>query len=245
MTEVIRTEKLTKLYRMAGHEVAALRGVDLTVEAGEFVAVMGPSGSGKSSLMNIIGCLDQPSSGRCWLGGRELSRLGSNALTAIRNQEIGFVFQSYNLLPRMSAQDNVELPMVYAEVRRAERHRRARDLLARVGLKGREHHEPVQLSGGQQQRVAIARALANRPRLILADEPTGALDTRSGLEIMAILQDLNRQGITVVIVTHEPEVARFAGRRIRFRDGRLVDDRRTLPFDAAEALISQPCELAA
>lgn len=236
MADIIRTADLAKFYRMPGHTVTALQGVSIKIEEGEFIAIMGPSGSGKSSLMNIIGCLDRPSGGQYWLGDREVSRLSRNELAAVRNREIGFVFQNYNLLPRMSAFENVQLPMEYAGVPKAKRQVRARELLEVVGLGGRAYHDPVQLSGGQQQRVAIARALTNRPKLVLADEPTGALDTRSGLEIMAIFQELNRQGITVVIVTHEPDVARFSGRRLSFRDGHLIDDRRTAPLNAADAI---------
>jgi putative ABC transport system ATP-binding protein len=240
----IRVEGLDKHYQLGGHDVFALRGVELQIREGEFVAVMGPSGSGKSSLMNIIGCLDRPTSGKYWLDGREVSRLSRNELAVIRNRHIGFVFQSYNLLSRMSALENVQLPMVYAGLRAAERHKRAMELLAMVGLTGREHHEPAQLSGGQQQRVAIARALSNRPRLILADEPTGALDSRSGLEIMAILQGLNEAGITVVTVTHEADVAQFAGRCLRFRDGQVVEDCAVEPLNARAALRHQGLEAA-
>jgi putative ABC transport system ATP-binding protein len=233
---IIRTESLGKTYRTEGVTVTALRDVDLTIRSGEFVAAMGPSGSGKTTLMNLLGCLDRPSDGRYWLAGREVSRLSRNALAEVRNQQVGFVFQNYNLLARTTALENVELPLVYGGMAASKRRQRARDLLARVGLSGREHHLPSQLSGGQQQRVAIARALANGPKLLLADEPTGALDTRSGLEIMAIFQDLNRSGVTVVMVTHESDVARYAGRQISFRDGRLVSDQTQHPADALAAV---------
>jgi putative ABC transport system ATP-binding protein len=233
---IIRAEGLSKTYRMEGIEVEALRDVDLSIRPGESVAVMGPSGSGKSTLMNLLGCLDRPSAGRCWLAGQEVSLLSRDALAGIRNRRIGFVFQACNLLPRTTALENVELPMVYAGIGAAARRRHARDLLARVGLADRGHHMPPQLSGGQQQRVAIARALANGPDILLADEPTGALDSRSGLEVMTIFQELNRSGMTVVVVTHEAEVARFAGRRLDFRDGRLVSDRERVPADARAAL---------
>jgi putative ABC transport system ATP-binding protein len=237
MTEaIIRTEDLSKTYQTDGASVEALRSVDLLIHPGEFVAAMGPSGSGKSTLMNLLGCLDRPSDGRYWLASQEVSRLSRNALAEIRNRHVGFVFQSYNLLARTTALENVELPLVYGGMGVAKRRQRAGELLASVGLSGREHHMPSQLSGGQQQRVAIARALANDPKLILADEPTGALDSRSGLEIMAIFQDLNRSGVTVVTVTHEVEVARFARRQLTFRDGRLVSDQTRSPEDALAAV---------
>lgn len=242
---IIRTEGLGKTYRTDGAAVEALRDVDLMIPSGEFVAAMGPSGSGKTTLMNLLGCLDRPSGGRYWLADEEVSRLSRNALAEVRNRQIGFVFQNYNLLPRTTALENVELPLVYAGMRAGPRRQRARDLLANVGLAGREHHMPSQLSGGQQQRVAIARALANDPKLVLADEPTGALDTRSGLEVMAIFQDLNRTGVTVVMVTHEADVARYASRQISFRDGRLVLDQVQRPDDALTVLQTLDREVAA
>jgi putative ABC transport system ATP-binding protein len=229
---LIVTSGLTKVYRMEGYAVTALNKVSLEIAPGEFVAVMGPSGSGKSTFMNLLGCLDTPSSGEYSLAGETVSRLSSDALAAIRNRRIGFVFQSFNLLPRTSALENVELPLLYSHVAADERHKRALACLDQVGLADRAEHHPAQLSGGQQQRVAIARALVNDPVLILADEPTGALDTRTSFEVMGLLQDLNRRGMTVVLVTHEHDIAAFATRVISFRDGRVVDDRRGTPTDA-------------
>jgi putative ABC transport system ATP-binding protein len=222
---LVEVEALSREYRLGDILVPALRGVSLRIERGEFVAVMGPSGSGKSTFMNLLGCLDRPSGGTLCLDGRDVAGLDPDALAALRNRSLGFVFQNFNLLPRASAQENVELPLVYAGVPAAERHRRARDQLARVGLAERAGHLPRQLSGGQQQRVAIARALVNEPPLILADEPTGALDTRTSQELMALFQDLNDAGITLVLVTHEPDIAAYAKRVLTFRDGRLVEDR--------------------
>ena len=209
---------------MGQQTVHALAGVSIDIEAGEFVAIMGSSGSGKSTLMNILGCLDLPDSGEYRLDGEAVQRMGADALAAVRNRRIGFVFQQFNLLPRTSALENVELPMVYAGVPTDERQRRAREALQRVGLADRAGHTPAELSGGQQQRVAIARALVNQPQLILADEPTGALDTRTSKDIMGLLAGLNAQGITVLLVTHEPEVASWARRRLVFRDGLLIED---------------------
>ena len=229
---LIAVNGLRRTYIMGAERVAALAGVTAEVARGEFVAVMGPSGSGKSTFMNVLGCLDRPDSGSYRLDGEEVSRLGSDELAAIRNRRIGFVFQSFNLLPRLDAAGNVALPMVYAGVDRTTRLKRAAEALAQVGLADRGHHRPAQLSGGQQQRVAIARALVNRPALLLADEPTGALDSRTSAEIMALFQQLNRSGITMVLVTHEPDVAAYAGRVLSFRDGTLIDDRRQLPQEA-------------
>jgi putative ABC transport system ATP-binding protein len=197
---------------------------------------MGPSGSGKSTFMNMIGCLDRPSSGDYWLAGEDVARMDADQLAAVRNRRIGFVFQQFNLLPRTSALENVELPLMYANVAAQDRHARALDKLRMVGLGERSDHQPSQLSGGQQQRVAIARALVNNPALILADEPTGALDSRTSVEIMALLQQLNRDGMTIVLVTHEHDVAAFAARLVMFRDGRIVSDERQAPMSAGEAL---------
>jgi putative ABC transport system ATP-binding protein len=223
---LITLEAVTKTYRMGEIDVLALRRVDLTIGEGDFVAIMGASGSGKSTLMNIIGCLDRPTSGRYLLDGQLVSDLDRNALATIRNQTLGFVFQSFNLLSRTSALENVELPLVYANVSTRERHSRAQEALERVGLGQRMHHRPNQLSGGQQQRVAIARALVARPKLILADEPTGNLDSRSSIEIMALFQELGRSGITIVLVTHETDIAAFASRVMVMKDGRIRSDQR-------------------
>src|SRR6266567_5522254 len=221
---LVAVSDLTKTYVVGQTVVPALRGVSLAIDRGEFVAVMGSSGSGKSTLMNLFGCLDAPSSGTYHLAGQDVLRLSSNKLAAVRNTSIGFVFQQFNLLARATALENVELPMVYAGLGRRERRRRARNALAQVGLSEREHHRPSQLSGGQQQRVAIARALVNRPLLLLADEPTGALDSATSDEIMAALVRLNEGGLTVIVVTHDAEVARYARRVIHFKDGRVVSD---------------------
>lgn len=225
MGELIRVENLVKTYYLGEVAVPALRGVDLTIQAGEFVAIMGASGSGKSTFMNILGCLDRPTQGRYYFEGTDISNLSKDELARIRNKKIGFVFQSFNLLSRTSAIENVELPLYYNNTSAKERRQRAMEALASVGLQGREHHFPSQLSGGQQQRVAIARALVNHPSLILADEPTGNLDSRTSLEIMEIFLRLNQEAkITIVLVTHEPDIARFAGRHVIFRDGKVIQD---------------------
>jgi putative ABC transport system ATP-binding protein len=235
MEALIDARDLDKSYAMGDQTVHALRGVSVRIESGEFVAIMGASGSGKSTLMNILGCLDRPTAGTYRLAGEEVQSLPADALAAIRNRRIGFVFQQFNLLPRTSALENVELPMVYAGVKPAERHARAREALARVGLAERADHTPAALSGGQQQRVAIARALVNGPQLILADEPTGALDTQTSEDIMALLAQLNGQGITVILVTHETDIATWARRRIVFRDGRIVEDVAQAPREVVRA----------
>ncbi len=240
---IILTDGLTKDYHLGPHTVHALRGVSVTIERGEFVAVMGPSGSGKSTFMNLLGCLDRPTAGRCVLDGEDVAGLSPDALAQIRNARIGFVFQQFNLLPRTSAIENVELPLLYAGVPARARRARARACLEAVGLVDREGHHPSQLSGGQQQRVAIARALVNDPAVILADEPTGNLDTRTSVEVLALMQKLNRGGLTLVLVTHEPDIATYASRHLIFRDGRLKSDERVAaPVDAAAALTSMPAD---
>lgn len=221
---LIRIEGLTKVYGQGSVQVAALRNVDLRVDEGEFIAIMGPSGSGKSTLMHVLGCLDRPTSGRYYLVGEEISRKTDNELAEVRNRRIGFIFQSYNLLPKLTALENVELPLLYRGVRARERRRRSLEALAAVGLADRTHHRPNQLSGGQMQRVAIARTLAADPAILLGDEPTGNLDSRSGAEVMAIFQELNRQGRTLVLVTHDDAVALHCKRIVRLRDGRIVSD---------------------
>jgi putative ABC transport system ATP-binding protein len=230
---LIHTRDLVKLYRMGGSEVHALDGVSVDIDEGEFVAVMGPSGSGKSTFMNVLGCLDRPTSGDYLLGGDRVSEMAGDQLAVVRNKRIGFVFQQFNLLARTPAVENVALPLVYAGVSSSERKARAMAMLKRVGLGDRTDHHPAQLSGGQQQRVAIARALVTEPLLILADEPTGALDSKTSVEIMALFQELNRHGMTVVLVTHEHDVARFARRILVFRDGKVVQDEQNQALAAA------------
>lgn len=227
MSALIVCDDLGKIYRVGDVDVQALRGVTLTIQRGEFVAIMGSSGSGKSTLMNILGCLDQPTKGQYRLNGVEIGRLRSDQLAEIRNRQIGFVFQSFNLIPRTSALENTQLPLFYRGVSLKEQRVLASAALERVGLSGREHHVPTQLSGGQQQRVAIARALVTAPSLLLADEPTGNLDTQSSQEIMGILEGLNRNGMTIILVTHEPDIATYASRQITIKDGQVLSDRVT------------------
>ena len=244
MPSIIEIHDLVKHYRIGEITVHALKGISLEIDRGEFVAIMGPSGSGKSTLMYILGCLDKPTSGMYRLDGISIAELDRNRLAEIRGSRIGFVFQQFNLLARTSALENVELPLLYTDTPAAERRARAMAALEAVGLAGREHHHPSQLSGGQQQRVAIARALVNHPRILLADEPTGALDSRTSVEIMAIFQRLNREsGITTIVVTHEPDIAAYAGRNIHFRDGRLQADLPVAePHDSVEELRQLPAE---
>ncbi|WXA89757.1 ABC transporter ATP-binding protein [Pendulispora rubella] len=230
---MIELDNVTKVYQTGGDvEVRALDGVSLDIEAGEFVAVMGSSGSGKSTLMNILGCLDRPTSGGYRLASREVSRMNKVELAEVRSQVLGFVFQSFNLLSRTSALENVELPLLYQKIRSAERHRRAKHALERVGLGSRLDHHPNQLSGGQQQRVAIARALVAEPKVILADEPTGNLDSKTSVEVMSLFQELGRSGITIAVVTHEPDIAEYASRVVVVRDGHILSDTRQTPKEA-------------
>ncbi len=240
---VIAVKNLVKTYKVGEHEVRALRGVNLEVQRGEFLAVTGPSGSGKSTFMHIIGCLDRPTSGQYFLDAEDVSRMSKDALAAVRNRKIGFVFQGFNLLSRTSAIDNVELPLLYgASMKTAERHKRAKEMLEAVGLGERFDHHPNQLSGGQQQRVAIARALINNPSILLADEPTGNLDTRTSIEVMGLFQRLNlERSITVILITHELDIAEYATRIVSFRDGQVVADRTvTRRRNASEELASLP-----
>lgn len=221
---IIRLEKVTKLYRMGDAEVHALRAIDFTLDRGDMVAIMGSSGSGKSTLLNVVGMLDRPTEGKYFLYGQAVQDLSETELAELRNRKLGFVFQSFNLLQRDTALENVELPMVYAGVRPSDRRKRAMEALDRVGLAERMHHLPNQLSGGQQQRVSIARAIVNQPLLLLADEPTGALDSATSESVMALFGDLHRQGMTVVLVTHDPGIAGYAKRVVSFRDGQIVSD---------------------
>jgi putative ABC transport system ATP-binding protein len=220
----ILTEGLWKTYEMGGEKLHALRGIDLTIRKGEYVAIMGPSGSGKSTLMNLIGCLDTPTSGKYWLAGRLVSELDDDELAAIRNKEIGFVFQTFNLLARSDVLHNVELPLIYGGIGSSERKRMAREALHRVGLGDRMTHKPNELSGGQRQRVAVARALVTRPSILLADEPTGNLDSKTGEEIMGLFEDLHREGNTIILVTHEADIAAHAYRVVRIHDGKIESD---------------------
>jgi len=239
--QVISTEHLVKIYTLGDYEIHALRGIDLSIEKGGFVAIMGPSGSGKSTLMHILGCLDRPTRGKYLLEGKDISSLDRNSLARIRNQKIGFVFQSFNLLSRTTALENVELPLLYNSSYSKERIEKAKKALSLVGLEGRENHYPNKLSGGQQQRVAIARALVNDPAIILADEPTGNLDTRTSVEVMEIFQTLNESGITILVITHEKDIAMYAKRNITFRDGKIVKDEMVhAPKIAKDELFSLP-----
>lgn len=226
MKTAIALHDITKIYRVGDSEVRALDGITLSVEEGEFVAIMGPSGSGKSTLMNILGCLDRPSAGSYLLDGQEVAELSDDELAQVRNQKIGFVFQNFNLLSRMTAHHNVALPLIYAGIMNEERKERASEALTMVGLENRMFHRPNELSGGQRQRVAIARALINRPAILLADEPTGNLDSKSGDEIMNIFRELNSQGRTIIVVTHEPDIAAHTGRIITVKDGKILSDER-------------------
>jgi len=220
----IKLEGLSRYYRTGAETIKALHNISLTIESGEFVAIVGPSGSGKSTLMNIIGCMDRSTAGEYQINGDAVDALSSDRLAQIRNSTIGFVFQSFHLLSRLTALRNTELPLIYSGTPKRERQKRASEALEKVGLKGRSHHLPTQLSGGQQQRVAIARAMVTQPKLLLADEPTGALDTHTGEEIMSLLRELNKGEVTVILITHEAEVAAYARRRLEFRDGQLITD---------------------
>jgi putative ABC transport system ATP-binding protein len=244
MASVIEIRNLVKDYRLGEAPVHVLKNISFEIERGDFVSIMGPSGSGKSTLMNILGCLDKPTSGTYTLDGVGVGNLNRDQLAEIRNKKIGFVFQQFNLLARTSAAENVELPLMYTDIPARERHERARKALVAVGLAGREDHQPSQLSGGQQQRVAIARSLVNDPSIILADEPTGALDSRTGVEIMAIFQRLNREkGITMIVVTHDPDIAAYSNRSIHFKDGKLqLDERLAQPREARKDLEQLPVE---
>jgi putative ABC transport system ATP-binding protein len=244
MASVIEIKDLVKDYKLGEVPVHVLKGISFLIERGDFVSIMGPSGSGKSTLMNILGCLDKPTSGSYQLDGISVAGLNRDQLADIRNKKIGFVFQQFNLLARTSATENVELPLMYTDTPSRERHERARKALLTVGLAGREEHQPSQLSGGQQQRVAIARSLVNDPSIILADEPTGALDSKIGIEIMAIFQRLNREkGITMIVVTHDPDIAAYSNRSIHFKDGKLqFDEKLAQPREARKDLEKLPAE---
>ena len=235
--ELIKTSNLSRNYYLGDNVVMALKDVSMTINKGEFLAIMGPSGSGKSTVMNLIGCLDTPTSGQFFFDNFDVANLSADELAEIRNERIGFVFQSFNLLARTSALENVQLPMMYSGADRIKRKEAAEQVLRQVGLADRMDHQPSQLSGGQQQRVAVARALVNNPSLILADEPTGALDTKTGIEIMALFQQLNSSGITIIIITHEYDVAQFANRILRFKDGEIVDEEINAERIDAEALL--------
>ena len=224
MNELIRITDLYKIYNPGPNEVRALDGVSLSVQEGEFVAIVGHSGSGKSTLMNMLGCLDTPTSGSYFLDGRDVSKMKDEELSVVRNQHIGFIFQGFNLIPNLDALENVELPLLYRGIAREERRRMAIDSLCQVGLENRQHHRPAEMSGGQQQRVAIARAIAARPPLLLADEPTGNLDSQSGQDIMRVLQQLHTEGHTIILITHDEEIARSAARIIRIQDGKIAED---------------------
>ena len=238
---MLQVTNLVKVYQTDKIAVTALKGVSFNIETGSFVSIMGPSGSGKSTLMNILGCLDTPTEGQYFLDGVDVSRMTEKELARIRNIKIGFVFQAFNLLPRITCLRNVELPMIYAGVKEKERKRRAMEALEKVGLANRAHHLPSEISGGQRQRVAIARALVNNPSIIMADEPTGNLDSRSGEEIMGIFQELNREGVTIILVTHEPEIAKHTQRILYFRDGKLKDDQTiSEPLKAKDILAKLP-----
>lgn len=246
--ELIKTSNLSRNYYLGDNVVMALKDVSMTINKGEFLAIMGPSGSGKSTMMNLIGCLDTPTSGQFFFDNFDVANLSTDELAEIRNERIGFVFQSFNLLARTSALENVQLPMMYSGADRIKRKEAAEQVLRQVGLADRMDHQPSQLSGGQQQRVAVARALVNNPSLILADEPTGALDTKTGIEIMALFQQLNSSGITIIIITHEYDVAQFANRILRFKDGEIVDEEINAERIDAEALLkdygsTQPKEM--
>ena len=224
MEEIIKVEDVYKIYRIGTQEVRALNGLDISIADNEYVALMGPSGSGKSTLMNVIGALDTPTTGRYWLNGRDVSHMRDDDLAKVRNEEIGFVFQTFNLLPRYSALENVAMPLIYAQMAKKERLERAEEVLTMVGLSDRMHHRPNELSGGQRQRVAVARALVNKPSIILADEPTGNLDTKTSYEIMALFDDIHAHGNTVILVTHEEDISRHAHRIVRLRDGVVETD---------------------